>query len=178
MESARQIGKYIQHFRDRLPNHINVIDAGIVSEYLSRTQSAAGTAATANIGIKREDPWLKYIKDFNAMVPDLPRNTEDSSMNNNVTVALIDDGVNFLSPQMANFQKRFVRGRSFDVWSGVPMPEFQSLNGHGTFMARLILEVCPHANIIPYRLKFEVDDEGNILRPELRSAVKVCMTPS
>lgn len=136
---------------------------------------------------KTEAPWLKCIKDFNALVPNLPQelttNSDDAhkvvkQTLRNVTVALIDDGVDILSPEMACFQNRFMLGRSFDTSSDGPAPSISSLTGHGTFMARLILHVCPYAKIIPYRLMMTVDPDGNVPRPEPGSAVKVRATIS
>lgn len=145
--------------------------------------SSKGLDGMGKAGSKKsEAPWLKYIKDFNALVPDLPQEVkalpEDAPKMTeqalrNVTVALIDDGVNILSPEMACFQSRFLLGRSFDTSSDGPAPPISSLSGHGTFMARLILHVCPYAKIIPYRLMMTVDADGNVPRPEPASAVKV-----
>lgn len=147
------------------------------------TVSSAGPNVMGQSGPKKtEAPWLKYVNDFNAMVPDLPSQSlvsedarkMDKPALESVRVALIDDGVNFLSPEMADFQNRYVPGRSFDTSPDGPAPAFHSLSGHGTFMARLILHVCPYAKIIPYRLMETADADGSMPRPEPGSAVKVC----
>lgn len=147
------------------------------------TSSIGQDSSGRMLAKKTEDPWLKYVKDFNALVPDLPPGAQLSAEARkmggrafgNVTIALIDDGVEVLSPEMEGFQEQFLQGRSFDTSSDGPAPPYQSLIDHGTFMAQLILQVCPYANIIPYRLMMTADANGNGPHPEAGSAVKVCI---
>lgn len=194
VEPPEQIDKYVKQFQERirvsreaagLPD-IKVKDCGRMANpelMADGTASSAGPNVMGKLGSKKtEAPWLKYINDFNAVVPDLPSESlvsEDARKMGkralgSVRVALIDDGVNFLSPEMADFQNRYIPGRSFDTSPDGPAPAFHSLSGHGTFMARLILHVCPYVKIIPYRLMETVDADGSMPRPEPGSAVKVC----
>lgn len=198
VEPLEQIHKYVKQFQERirvsreaagLPD-IKVKDWGRMAHpelIADGTASSAGLNVMSKLGPKKtEAPWLKYVDDFNHMVPDLPSESLVSEDARNmgkralesVRVALIDDGVNFLSREMANFQNRYVPGRSFDTSPDGPAPAFHSLSGHGTFMARLILRVCPYVKIIPYRLMETVDADGSMPRPEPGSAVKVCKLAS
>ncbi|KAF6793390.1 hypothetical protein CSOJ01_13950 [Colletotrichum sojae] len=88
-------------------------------------------------------------------------------------VALIDDGVDIFSKGMRTLQSRFLEGRSFDrAMADGPSPVFSSFSGHGTFMAKSILRVCPCADIVPYRLTITPDPTGKLPRPEPGSAAK------
>jgi hypothetical protein len=120
-------------------------------------------------------PWLSYIKDFTMKVPDIPLEATDvdKSRLQNVRIALIDDGTDYLSDDMENWQHRFDRGRSFDTSEDGPAPYFSSTSGHGTLMAKLILHVCRFATIIPYRLMSLPDRKTYLPRPVPFSAAKV-----
>ncbi|PQE17717.1 hypothetical protein CJF31_00005438 [Rutstroemia sp. NJR-2017a BVV2] len=121
--------------------------------------------------------WLKYMEDFVSFIPAIPVDIGDSKLSpfvtNNVTVALIDDGVDVFTNDMEVFSDRILDGASFDrSEDGHSPPEWYSLNGHGTLMAKLILAVCPWANIVPYRVLMRPDKGTGMLRPEPESAAK------
>lgn len=63
-----------------------------------------------------------------------------------VVVALIDDGVSLLDQQ---FVGRVLEGKTFDYDNGVIGQPYNSARGHGTEMARNILRVCPMTKIYP-----------------------------
>lgn len=89
-------------------------------------------------------------------------------------MALIDDGVDVFTSDLARFSDRFFPGVSFDRSNDRHSSrEWSSRGGHGTLMAKLILEVCPHADIITYRVLMRPDHETNVLIPDAESAVKV-----
>lgn len=74
-------------------------------------------------------------------------------LENEVIVALIDDGVSLLDQ---SFVGRILEGKTFDYRdSGIDHHHggvgqwYNSANGHGTEMARCILRVCPMAKIYP-----------------------------
>jgi hypothetical protein len=79
---------------------------------------------------------------------------------NDVVVALIDDGVDrFDSPNT----HQILNGKSFDFHGGTVRPSFTSAKGHGTVMASMILQVCPMAKVYPIRLKtYENAGEKNM----------------
>lgn len=100
------------------------------------------------------------------------------SPENEIVVALIDDGVSLLDQ---NFVGRVLEGKTFDYQEGKVGQSYNSAQGHGTEMARCILRVCPMAKIYPsepsphwsyfmyaqadlialVRLKTHVSNEGN-----------------
>lgn len=68
------------------------------------------------------------------------------SPENEIVVALIDDGVSLLDQ---NFVGRVLEGKTFDYQEGTVGQSYNSAQGHGTEMARCILRVCPMAKIYP-----------------------------
>lgn len=68
------------------------------------------------------------------------------SPENEIVVALIDDGVSLLDQ---NFVGRVLEGKTFDYRGGTVGQSYNSAQGHGTEMARCILRVCPMAKIYP-----------------------------
>lgn len=69
-----------------------------------------------------------------------------TGLENDVIVALIDDGVSLLDQ---NFVGRVLEGKTFDYHGDVVGPSYHSARGNGTEMARCILRVCPMAKIYP-----------------------------
>ncbi|KAG5808134.1 hypothetical protein H9Q71_007307 [Fusarium xylarioides] len=91
-----------------------------------------------------------------------------------VRVALIDDGVDVFTSDLARFSDRFFPGVSFDRLNDRHSSrEWSSRGGYGTLMAKLILAVCPHADIVTYRVLMRLDHENNLLIPDAESAAKV-----
>ncbi|KAI6760872.1 hypothetical protein HG530_009732 [Fusarium avenaceum] len=77
---------------------------------------------------------------------------------NDVTVALIDDGVYKFGIGRPH---QVLQGKSFDFHGDGLNPPYLSAKGHGTVMASMILRVCPMAKIYPIRLKTNSDASGN-----------------
>ena len=123
-----------------------------------------------------EQPWFKNVRGFVELVPDLP--LMDTAMlvdhphMGKVQVGLIDDGVDVLEALDAH-QSHFNPGHSFDTSQDGPLPEHSSISGHGNFMAKSILRICPHAQIVPYRLMTLSNGKSLKPRPEPGSAAKV-----
>lgn len=67
-------------------------------------------------------------------------------LENEVVVALIDDGVSLLDDNLAG---RVLEGKTFDYSESGVGQSYNSAQGHGTEMARCILRVCPMAKIYP-----------------------------
>lgn len=145
-----------------------------------RTESGADVAPLSSLG-RSSGPkhrWLKYMRDFVSFIPDLPADMKDLNVGpmalKKVTVALIDDGVDVFTSGMAPFSDRILAGVSFDRSNDRHSPrEWCSRSGHGTLMAKLILAVCPYANIIPYRVLMRPDKDTGTSRPDPESAAKV-----
>ncbi|KAK6227481.1 hypothetical protein QIS74_01036 [Colletotrichum tabaci] len=156
---------------DNLLPMITIHDMGQIT--VAGLSTSAGTAGLGTGAV--EQPWFKYVEDFVSMIPPLP----DSAYNagsphlRRVRVALIDDGVDIFDKGMRTLQPRFREGQSFDqTMPDGPNPVYSSVSGHGTFMAKSILRICPFADIVPYRLTTIPDPTGKILQPEPGSAAK------
>ncbi|KAK7738317.1 hypothetical protein SLS53_006125 [Cytospora paraplurivora] len=80
-----------------------------------------------------------------------------TTVEDDVVVALIDDGVGALDEYFAG---RVLDGKSFDYHNGMVRQHYSSGQGNGTEMAKLILRVCPMAKIYPIRLKTHVSANG------------------
>ena len=98
-------------------------------------------------------------------------------LSKDVTVALIDDGVDFMHPAIS---KNLVPGRSFDSGFGFhdglgsPAPFHGSTTGHGTFMAYMIQRVCPSVKIFVYKIDvLPKDKDGNAVTFTAKSAADV-----
>ncbi|KAI0474244.1 hypothetical protein F4859DRAFT_521966 [Xylaria cf. heliscus] len=162
---------------------IEVILRGTMAQNGSISQDRGST-----IGEEVEQPWFKNTRDFVDLVPDLPEKSKDDNAEKpaqtltyksvelstyfpRVKVALIDDGVDVLESLHMHYWQ-FLPGRSFDTSQDGPLPEHSSVSGHGNFMAKSILRVCPNALIIPYRLKTVPGVTNLTPQPEPGSAAK------
>lgn len=76
-------------------------------------------------------------------------------VNDDIVIALIDDGVDVMSPAISG---KITGGWSFDNGN----PWYISKSGHGTIMAGMIVRVCPMAKIYPICLGFESDGSKKI----------------
>lgn len=114
--------------------------------------------------------WLSSVEEFASVMKPFWETTAKRfrDMNQNmgtaervekpVTIALIDDGVNKFEIDHPN---QVLEGKSFDFHDERVNSPFLSAKGHGTTMARMILRVCPMAEIYPIRLKTYSDPNGN-----------------
>ncbi|KAI8966062.1 hypothetical protein F5Y11DRAFT_343754 [Daldinia sp. FL1419] len=98
--------------------------------------------------------WENTVKEFLEM-----RNNQrtQEQIENDVVVALIDDGVDMFDTTLDN---HVIEGKSFDFHDGKIRPPFSSARGHGTVMASMILRICPMAKVYPIRLKTYQDENG------------------
>ncbi|KAF4457411.1 Major intracellular serine protease [Fusarium austroafricanum] len=150
-----------------------------VIEHRARGGSAGAPPSTSTG--RRQEPkhkWINSMRRFVAFVPELPEDMDDLDLSSKltsrrVTVALIDDGVDVFTSELARFSDRFFPGVSFDRSNDRHSSrEWSSRGGHGTLMAKLILAVCPHADIVTYRVLMRPDHETNMLIPDAESAAK------
>lgn len=91
-----------------------------------------------------------------ASVVDGQAATDLGKLSKDVVVALIDDGVDSCDPAVSG---RAIEGKTFDYQDGGVGQYYISAKGHGTEMARMILKVCPMANIYSIRLKTHISPE-------------------
>ncbi|KAM0296866.1 hypothetical protein ACHAPM_010052 [Fusarium culmorum] len=112
-----------------------------------------------------EDEYLKH--------PSLP-----AELRKDVTVALIDDGVNFMQKSLA---ENMDGGKSFDreyddgYRPGPREPFHGSATGHGTCMAYMIRRVCPRVKIFGCRLNVlrgNVDGKASFTAKSAADAVE------
>lgn len=96
-----------------------------------------------------------------------------TTIEDDVAVALIDDGVDALDEYLAG---RIVDGKTFDYHDGGIGQSYTSAQGHGTEMAKLILRMCPMAKIYPIRLKTYTTTTGES-SIDLESAALVSIVP-
>ena len=122
--------------------------------------------------------WLDSTAKFASLMIPFWKNTLDSfgdqrtqdGLENDVVVALIDDGVNMFDTLQAN---QILEGKSFDFHHGMVRPAFSSARGRGTVMASMILRVCPMAKIYPIRLKTDDSPDGNAMQIDAGYAAQV-----
>ena len=92
-------------------------------------------------------------------------------LENDVVLALIDDGVDMFDTPETN---QILEGKSFDFHGGKVRPPFSSAKGHGTVMASMIFRVCPMVKIYPIRLKTYESAEGKNMNIDAGYAAQVC----
>ena len=121
---------------------------------------------------KVQEEELSNFPDQYLTCSKLPR-----ELTKDVTVALIDDGVDFMHPAIS---KNLVPGRSFDSGFGFhdrlgsPAPFHGSTTGHGTFMAYMIQRVCPSVKIFVYKIDvLPKDKDGDAVTFTAKSAADV-----
>lgn len=104
------------------------------------------------------DTFADAIKDLpepHTFLGDLAKRPLPGELTKDVTVALIDDGVDYMHPVI---RKNLLPGKSFDSGLGshdalgAPEPYHESTTGHGTFMAYMIRRVCPAVKIFVYKI--------------------------
>ena len=129
------------------------------------------TMDTFSLGIYGLDP-------FKRLSPEVPGSPHlPSELQKDVTVALIDDGVNILHKAIGS---RIENGISFE--SGQERPDqigrFEwSTTGHGTFMAYMIGRICPRVKIYVCKLHVSLDGSGTNVNFTAESAANVGRSP-
>ncbi|EHK48130.1 hypothetical protein TRIATDRAFT_172115, partial [Trichoderma atroviride IMI 206040] len=106
--------------------------------------------------------------------PMRPESNVEGDVEDDVVVALIDDGIDRLDNTLSG---QVLEGKSFDYHDGQVRPPFSSARGHGTVMASMILRVCPMAKIYPIRLRTYDTDGGKsqIDRKYAAQAIKAAL---
>ncbi|KAJ0131502.1 WD repeat-containing protein slp1 [Fusarium oxysporum f. sp. albedinis] len=120
--------------------------------------------------------WMKCMEDFSRRFKQIKALRDTKPSLKPVEVALIDDGVDFMHPDLNDTRDRTFLGKSFDYRDERPTPRvppyWSSPSGHGTLMARLIHKICPSAVI--HVIKLQTFRAGNSDKLQIRtdSAVK------
>lgn len=96
------------------------------------------------------------------------------NLDKDVVVALIDDGVDCCD---SAFSGRVIEGKTFDYQDSGVGQYYISARGHGTEMARMMLRVCPMANIYSIRLKTHTNPTTGLPSIDAISAASVSQWP-
>jgi hypothetical protein len=182
LKSARQEKKNPRSLRVETYPFLNADDLYPMSR--SKNQNSVKA-----MGKKMMDPhqWLIIMDTFSKGIRNLKMPDEwadkqliDSDLpdelRKDITVALIDDGVDYLRPDIIN---KLVHGKSFGIVdpnhdvNGAPMPYHGSTNGHGTLMANMIGRVCPAVKIFVCKLDVQPSESGEEAKFTAESAANV-----
>jgi len=179
LDSARCIKAWFDDFSSRI--NINRSQSSLIITKLhafgdtvrgphgGHPQGIEGTQGANRPKTINEHDWLNTMDAFADAIMELPELDtvlDDSEKKTSfeklheeltkpVTVALIDDGVDYMHPAI---RKNLLPGKSFDSGHGsydvlgTPEPYHVSTNGHGTFMAYMIQRVCPTVKIFVYKI--------------------------
>ncbi|KAK5657626.1 hypothetical protein OQA88_2698 [Cercophora sp. LCS_1] len=155
--SQRSAGAFSNNSRD---------DAGFADEMGGNGSGSSASAAATDPEEKEPIRWIKCMKRFRDMLTSAAPAVGDRKaidpfdIEEPIRVAVIDDGVDVLDPQVDNL--RVIGGRSYGTEdsSGLSAPPyFTSSSGHGTAMAKQIHFMCPYAQL--YVLKLDQVANGN-----------------
>ncbi|KAH6691548.1 hypothetical protein F5X68DRAFT_202092 [Plectosphaerella plurivora] len=103
--------------------------------------------STARFAEEMKPFWDQTVLDF---LQSRQNKGTAEGIENDVVVALIDDGVDVFETAYSN---QVLEGKSFDFHNGKVRPPFSSARGHGSVMANMILRICPMAKVYPIRLR-------------------------
>ncbi|KAK2010069.1 hypothetical protein LZ32DRAFT_589032 [Colletotrichum eremochloae] len=123
------------------------------------------------VDLSRE--WLNADPntDVRLLTPESQNVNVLKNLGKDVVVALIDDGVDCCD---SAFSGRVIEGKTFDYQDGGVGQYYISARGHGTEMARMILKVCPMANVYSIRLKTHTSpDKGQATIDAISAALAI-----
>jgi hypothetical protein len=126
--------------------------------------------STARFAGKMIPFWQSTVNDF---IDSRQDGRTPEGLENDVVLALIDDGVDMFDIPQTN---QILEGKSFDFHAEKVRPPFSSAKGHGTVMASMILRVCPMAKVYPIRLKTYDNPEGGNMEIDAGYAAQVLCT--
>jgi hypothetical protein len=139
----------------------------IYEEELEKNVLTGNRADSAREQAEQRHEWLNCMDDFADFIqnvkPPLPLREE-------VTIALIDDGVDINEPSL---HAKIIGGRSYcQRDKDLSRPYYVSNGGHGTLMATLICRVCPKAQLYVVKLDEHMSEKMK-RQISARSAAKV-----
>lgn len=134
-----------------------------------------------NQWLKIMDAFADGIQSLKAQPPGCNGNFEDNNydkgLKDDVRVALIDDGVDFMDRSLLSSLldgKCFPDGLNEHEVIGAPDPPFHgSTTGHGTFMASMIRRICPAVKIFVCKIDMIQGQKANFTA---KSAADVSLT--
>ncbi|KAK0662083.1 putative peptidase [Cercophora samala] len=145
---------------------VRTITVEAIEENMSREDngSSSGTRAkpmrAANQRNLSAHKWLNCMDAFADEIQNVPvPPTQHKLLKKDITVALIDDGVNIDTPTIAG---KVIGGATFDRGEpdeNGPSPYFISASGHGTVMADMICRVCPTAKLYVFKLETHLSQD-------------------
>ncbi|KAL6895355.1 hypothetical protein HDV57DRAFT_506859 [Trichoderma longibrachiatum] len=134
---------------------------------------------------RRRHEWLDIMDKFAAGIDliDMERTHPPDILAEDVTVALIDDGVEITDRSLTN---RIYNGWTCDTGyqgnglEGILRPYTNSETQHGTFMASTICRICPRAKIFVFRLDVvsTPGDRAHFTAKSAADALELAIDPS
>ncbi|KAF1954929.1 hypothetical protein CC80DRAFT_594587 [Byssothecium circinans] len=183
LDSMKCLEKNFEEFVQRLNNNRAEIGYGSIAVkhhsfdsrisdryYNARLRNTEASGPSKRID---EHKWLTVMDKFSEAIHQLKRlnwfpqeylnhKTLPSALKKPITVALIDDGVNFMHEAIS---ENVGQGKSFGnsdegEIAGVPQPYHGSTTGHGTLMAYMIRRICPGVKIFVCKLDMKRTESG------------------
>ena len=160
-------------------------DIVVVDEGLEVLKEKIGINTTRNDSDPPEKStkheWVQCMKDFRQLLFDAENYLEkdrglkmESSIDEPIQVALIDDGINF-----DKLEYNPIGGRSFctrDTDQNLNFPYYKSSTGHGSIMASQIYRICPRTQLYVLKLEDHVS-KSSTRQITARSAAQVRLEP-
>ncbi|KAF9883913.1 hypothetical protein FE257_002656 [Aspergillus nanangensis] len=149
---------------------IEVIPHGLPRSHLQTGGMSVSPATVHSKPAFTMHKWLQSIDNFSAELKTLMDKLREIHRDDEVKVALIDDGVDICERA---FHDRVIHGTSFGYyWDGEQRAKqwYVSETGHGTVMAHMILRVCPMAKIYPIKLDNTKDPTTGAIKIKPESA--------
>jgi hypothetical protein len=142
-------------------------------EQLLMPNAANSMLRKANEGNPKSRRWLYCMDAFADAIQNIRAPfTENPILENDIKVALIDDGVDAFSKSLRG---KIRGGESFGRGhpdADGPSPYYTSSEGHGTVMADMICRVCPMARLYVYKLGMPSASHDQF---SMESACLVCL---
>lgn len=185
IESFRRTQQYVKDFTERIKrlgfkHDVQLfVDEGLGFRRQSLGDGSAGERSGVGIrGAKDEltskHTWIDCMKRFRGLLLNAEASLDfqqvSQAIEENITVALIDDGVDGM-----DWDYPLLGGRTFytrNEAEHLNHPYYASATGHGTAMAKLINFMCPRAKLYVLRLE-DHPSEGGVRQITARSAAKV-----
>jgi hypothetical protein len=150
LETSKRTKLYMWEFKERMKKHHPNpnLQISLCSPRASSAKGSAAQEATLREEQEIRHRWLITMDNFASLLDRL----EPPDLEEAITVALIDDGIDIDDPIL---RPSIVAGRSFcsrDVEQNLNEPYYVSSGGHGTAMASLICRVCPNVKLYVLKL--------------------------
>lgn len=172
LETKKRAQSHLNDFKKKMEDLRGKASTGTASNESDSTppkievETIMGNAPSRPVGMndsvhmvqsppREDESWIDCMKKFTKYAKEL---LDKESGSKSVTIALIDDGVDFADERIASM---VMDGRSyFQRSKKVIAPYWTSSGGHGTAMAGLIRTMCPVAKLFVLRLNEYTSEDG------------------